>query len=173
MIALICIRVHICGPRLNRKKTKKMTIKNEILPLHKYPVQVTEKLRYGDTDRQGHVNNAVFATLCESGRCAFLYDPDRPLATEQLQFVIAQLTINFLDEMNWPGTVIVGTGVSRIGRSSFGLVQSLFVDETCVALCDSVLVTMDVETRKSTPLTEDILQRLTALKVDTTEQTGS
>jgi acyl-CoA thioester hydrolase len=25
-------------------------------------------LRYADTDRQGHVNNAVFATFLESGR---------------------------------------------------------------------------------------------------------
>jgi acyl-CoA thioester hydrolase len=31
---------------------------------------VAESVRYGDTDRQGHVNNAVFATYSESGRSA-------------------------------------------------------------------------------------------------------
>ena len=27
-----------------------------------------EVCRYGDTDRQGHVNNAAFVTFCETGR---------------------------------------------------------------------------------------------------------
>jgi acyl-CoA thioester hydrolase len=28
-----------------------------------YPLRTYEKLRYADTDRQGHVNNAIFATM--------------------------------------------------------------------------------------------------------------
>ena len=34
--------------------------------------------------------------------------------------------IDFLAELYWPGTVEIGTGVSRIGRSSFGLTQGVF-----------------------------------------------
>ena len=38
-----------------------------------------EVCRYGDTDRQGHVNNAAFATFCETGRVLFLYpDAEHP-----------------------------------------------------------------------------------------------
>lgn len=33
-----------------------------------YPLHSRDKLRYGDTDRQGHINNAVFATFFETGR---------------------------------------------------------------------------------------------------------
>ena len=88
-----------------------------------YPVHTLEKLRYADTDRQGHVNNAVFGTLVEAGRVTFLYDPKRPLTPPGTQFVIAELTIRFLSELNWPGEVTVGTGVARIGNGSFVLDQ--------------------------------------------------
>jgi len=144
-----------------------MTDENPLLNPHNYPVNVTEKLRYNDTDRQGHINNAVFATLCESGRCAFLYDPGNPLVSEEAQFVIAKLTINFLGEMNWPGEVVIGTGVARIGRTSFGLTQGLFVDQQCVATCESVIVLMDVDTRQSTALPEDTIKKLEKLSVKT------
>ncbi len=130
-----------------------------------YPVHTLEKLRFGDTDRQGHINNAVFATLCESGRVAFLYDPDNPLLEAGTQFVIAKLTIDFLDELNWPGDVLIGTGVSRVGKSSFGLTQGIFAGERCAAQCESVLVLMDEQTRRSTPLPEQTRNTLTALLV--------
>jgi acyl-CoA thioester hydrolase len=31
-------------------------------------VWTSDVIRFGDTDAYGHVNNAVFATFCESGR---------------------------------------------------------------------------------------------------------
>ena len=45
-----------------------------------YSIWTYDKLRYGDTDRQGHINNAVFATFCETGRVMFLYDEKLNLA---------------------------------------------------------------------------------------------
>jgi acyl-CoA thioesterase FadM len=35
-----------------------------------YKIWTYDKLRYNDTDRQGHVNNAIFATFFETGRVA-------------------------------------------------------------------------------------------------------
>ncbi len=133
------------------------------LVLNDFPSRTREKLRYGDTDRQGHINNAVFATLFESGRVSFLYDPARPLYPDGAQFVIAKLTITFAGELNWPGEVEIGTGVSRLGRSSFTLVQGLFKDGQAVASAESVMVLMDETTRRSTPLptaTQDALSQL-------------
>ena len=51
--------------------------------LSDYPLQSTDKLRYGDTDRQGHINNAVFATYLETGRVEMLFTPDNPLAAQK------------------------------------------------------------------------------------------
>ena len=46
--------------------------------LSDFALQTYDKLRYADTDRQGHVNNAVFSTALETGRAEFLYDPYVP-----------------------------------------------------------------------------------------------
>lgn len=131
-----------------------------------YPVQTTEKLRYADTDRQGHINNAVFATLVEAGRVTFLYDADKPLAPDGTQFVIAELNITFLKELNWPGEVQVGTGVSRIGNSSFTLAQAIFTGSQCAARAESIIVLMDDKTRRSTPLPEATLAILKTLGLE-------
>jgi acyl-CoA thioester hydrolase len=130
------------------------------LPLDAYPLRATDRLRYGDTDRQGHVNNAVFATFFETGRVAFLYDPESPVLPEGASFVIARLVIDFRAEINWPGEVEIGTVVSRIGRSSCTLSQAVFQNGTCVASGESVIVLMDETTRKSRPLTDQIMALL-------------
>jgi acyl-CoA thioester hydrolase len=49
---------------------------NRAPQLADYPHRVTEIIRYGDLDPQGHVNNAVFATYFESGRVAVFRQPD-------------------------------------------------------------------------------------------------
>ena len=128
-----------------------------------YPCTVTEKLRYCDTDRQGHVNNAIFSTFCESGRVPFLYDPSRGLPPPGTQFVIARLTLNFIEEINWPGEVEIGTGVARIGRSSLTLDQGIFFEGRVVGTADSVIVLMDEATRKSTPLPDEARKTFEAL----------
>lgn len=134
-----------------------------------YPQQVVEKLRYRDTDRQGHVNNAVFSTLLEAGRVSVIYDPARPLAGAGCAFVIARLEVDFRAELNWPGEVVVGTAVAKIGRSSFELTQGIFQNDACAALSRSVIVQMDEATRRSHPLTDQASACLSLLLRDRNE----
>ncbi len=109
-------------------------------------------LRYGDTDRQGHVNNAVFATFCESGRVAFLYDEELDLRGPDANFAIVRLELDFRAELYYPGVVDIGTRILAIGRSSFRLGQAIFKGELCAATAECVMVLMDDATRKSKPL---------------------
>lgn len=111
-----------------------------------------EVARFGDTDRQGHVNNAVFATFCESGRVAFLHPEEGPLAPPGHAFVIARLALDFRAELHWRDVVEIGTGVLGLGRSSFTLGQGLFRGENCVATAECVMVLTDARTRRPTPL---------------------
>lgn len=120
-----------------------------------------EVCRYGDTDRQGHVNNAAFATFCETGRVLFLY-PDEPLAPPGCAFVIARLELDFRAELRWRDVVEIGTVVLALGRSSFTLGQGLFAGNACVATARSVLVLMDEATRRAASLPEDLRTRLLA-----------
>ncbi|MBF9197664.1 acyl-CoA thioesterase [Microvirga terrestris] len=140
-----------------------MTDPNALRPLEAYPSRASTDIRYADLDRQGHVNNAVFATFSEVGRVAFMYDPARPLASEGRSFVIARLQIDFRAELFWPGHVEIGTGVMRVGRSSFTLAQGIFNAGRLVATTEATIVMVDKETRRSTPLppaTVEVLQSL-------------
>lgn len=118
-----------------------------------FPFRTYDKLRYADMDTQGHINNAVFSTFLETGRVEFLYDPDKPLTADNASFVIANLNLNFLAEVRWPGQVDIGTAVLKVGTSSVSLYQGLFQGDVCVATAETVIVQMDNTSRKSSPLT--------------------
>lgn len=112
---------------------------------------VEDVLRYGDMDPNGHVNNSVFAVLCESGRVAFLNEHLRSNSGGYL--VIARLEIDFRRELTYPGRVATATWLTRLGRSSFELRQALFDDaERLAATSFAVCVAMETATRRPWPI---------------------
>lgn len=123
------------------------------LQLNDFPLTSYDKLRYADTDRQGHVNNAVFSTFLETGRVEFIYRADFPPLEEGASFVIAALELKFLNEVKWPGKVDIGTGILRIGNSSLKLYQKIFQDGTPVGSSESVIV--QVKDGKGYPFSEE------------------
>lgn len=125
------------------------------MSLSEFPLQAYDKIRYGDTDRQGHVNNAKFATFFETGRVEILYSQEDVILDENSSFVAASVKITFLREITWPGTVEVGTGIVRIGNSSIHLYQQLYQNGRCVAEAESVSVQISDKTGKSHPLTQE------------------
>lgn len=105
-----------------------------------FPLKTYDKIRYADTDRQGHVNNAVFSSFLETGRVKVLYNPDFPIQSPGTIFVIASLKLDFLNEVAWPGRVDIGTGVMKTGNSSMVLFQMLFQNGRSVAKAETVIV---------------------------------
>jgi acyl-CoA thioester hydrolase len=140
-----------------------MTNPIEHQSLDRFPFISTDKLRYGDTDRQGHINNAVFMTFLETGRVELLYRPQSPLHDDNAEFVLANINLNLLGEIQWPGDVQIGTSVSKIGNSSLTLYQQIFQNGGCVASAQSVIVQMNTVTRKSQALSESARAVLAAL----------
>ncbi len=133
------------------------------LTLSDFPVQSYDKLRYRDTDRQGHVNNAVFSTFLETGRVEILYNPEVELLSDDASFVIASLTLHFRGEIHWPGTVETGTIVKKIGNSSITLFQRVFQKNVCVAEAETVVVQLDNATKRSKKLSDMAVQKLSQL----------
>lgn len=118
-----------------------------------FPAIALEKVRYSDTDRQGHVNNLQFAAFLEAGRAHLLHG-DGDLSAAGCFFVLAKSTIVFVGELDWPGEVLVGTRVVRIGTASVGLEQALFQNGRCAATSDSVMVQVDIATRRAAALSD-------------------
>jgi acyl-CoA thioester hydrolase len=134
-----------------------------IWTLADFPVKNFDKLRYGDTDRQGHINNAVFATLFETGRVGVIHEGETKLLSPGFSFVIARIAIDYRAELFWPGRVEIGTGVKAIGRSSVTFAQALFQDEKLAAVAESVVVQVDAATRKPAGLDDVVRGRLAGL----------
>ena len=132
------------------------------IALEGFPARTSDKIRYGDTDRQGHVNNAVFATFLETGRVEILHGAGDSLADPGTAFVIARLVLDFRAEVTWPGEVTIGTRVAAIGRSSVKLEQALFQNGKCVATAETTIVQVDGATRRSRSLSQPARDRLAA-----------
>ncbi|MBU6497037.1 MAG: acyl-CoA thioesterase [Rhodospirillales bacterium] len=118
------------------------------------PYVTTQKLRFCDTDKLGHVNNAVYAVMYEAGRAELmdkcgLLTPDGAFGV-----VIARLELDFLREMNWPADVRIETEVARIGAKSLHLHQRLLVEGSLVSRATSVLAVIDTTTRRAVPIAE-------------------
>ena len=124
--------------------------------LEAFPHRTTEIIRFGDMDGNSHVNNAVFSSFFEAGRVTLFRDPRRGLMPNGLIWTLAQITIDYLGEMHWPGTVEVGIGVASLGRSSAVFEQALFFEGRCSATARAVNVLVDVSTRRPTPITDEI-----------------
>jgi len=133
------------------------------LAITDFPLRAQDKLRYGDTDRQGHINNAVFSTFLETGRVELIYDRSRRLVEPGTAFVIARLEMDFRSELLWPGEVEIGTRVASVGRSSVRLEQAIFQGERCVASGITVMVQMDETTRKARPFSDAVREQLAQL----------
>ena len=128
----------------------------ELPKLADYPAHDYDKLRYSDMDTQGHVNNAVFTTLLETGRTSLLNHPTiNAWNQSKYAYVIARLEVDYRAELRWPGLVHVGTGVKSIGKSSIVLAQALFMDDVCVVTAQSVMVQVGKISHRPEPLTED------------------
>ena len=131
------------------------------LKLDDFPLHAYDKLRYADTDRQGHVNNAVFSTFLETGRVEFLYRPELGIITPATSFVVAALQLDFIQEIIWPGKVDIGTGILRVGNSSIKVLQQIFQDGKCAARAETVIVQVNNDSGKAEPLSaaaKEVLQ---------------
>jgi acyl-CoA thioester hydrolase len=121
-----------------------------------FPYRLTDNVRFADLDPNQHVNNAVYATYFETGRVTLMKDRTFGLMPSGLAWIMVRLDIHFRAELKWPGTIEMGLGVSKFGRTSVTFDQVVFSDGTCVASSQSVSVLIDEATRRPVPLTDEI-----------------
>ncbi len=124
-----------------------------------FPYRLTDNVRFADLDPNGHVNNAVYATYFETGRVTLMKDQSYWRLPQGLAWIMVRLDIHFRAELHWPGTIEMGLGVTKFGRTSVSFDQVVFSDGRCVASAQAVTVLIDQATRRPTPLTADIIAK--------------
>ncbi|MDX5985123.1 acyl-CoA thioesterase [Sphingomonas echinoides] len=130
--------------------------------IEEFPSVIAERVRFSDTDRQGHVNNLQFGAFLEAGRAHVLFG-EGDLSTPGCFFVIARTSIEFVGELTWPGEVHVANRIDRIGTSSIRFAQALFQNARCAATSESVMVQVNVDSREAAPLSDRARASLSAL----------
>jgi acyl-CoA thioester hydrolase len=127
--------------------------------LEDFPYRLTDNVRFADLDPNGHVNNAVYASYFETGRVTLMKDKSYWQLKDGLTWIMVRLDIHFRAELHWPGTIEMGLGVARFGRTSVTFDQVVFSQGLCVASAQAVTVLIDQATRKPTPVTPEILAK--------------
>ncbi|MEA3334715.1 MAG: thioesterase family protein [Chloroflexota bacterium] len=139
-----------------------------------FPVSATVSVRYRDLDPLGHVNNAVYASYLEWARVAYRLklaeiegrEVPRELAATDIEYVIAQLTINYRSPAFLGEQLDIGIKVSSIGRTSFVYEYSITERDSgrLVATARSVQVMVDNETGDKKPVPDEFLNAIETLE---------
>ena len=114
-------------------------------------------IRYSDLDPNGHVNNGAINAFFEDGRVCFRNDRMLKLGDEILTgFALVKFTAEYLAPLYFPGSVDIGTVVTRIGGSSFSLGQGIFSVATCVSTAEVITVSFDPKSNSARKLTREL-----------------
>lgn len=121
-----------------------------------YRAWTRDIIRYADVDPNGHVNNGAINAFLEDGRVRFRTEHLAAVAADTLAgFVLVSFSVEYHAPLHFPGEVDIGTSISRLGRTSYGLRQALFVGEQCAASSASVTVCVDPTTQQKRVLTDE------------------
>ena len=124
--------------------------------LEDFPYRLTDNVRFADMDINQHVNNASYASYFETSRVTLMKDAANGLQPAGFGWVMVRLDINFRAELHWPGTIDLGLGVAKIGRTSVSFDQVVFSEGKCIASARAITVLIDDVTRKPAPLTPEL-----------------
>lgn len=123
---------------------------------HQYDCRV----RFSDVDVYGHVNNVKYFEYYQEARLAFLTSLGRD--EHNLMLVVARVNVDYKRPIMFrPVPYIVESWVTRVGNSSFAMQSEIRDGDQVLSRADTVLVTWDLETQKSRPLTDQERKSLT------------
>lgn len=129
--------------------------------LDDFPYRLTDNIRFADLDPNQHVNNTAYAAYFESARVAVIRNPALALMPPGAGWMVVRLDITFRAELRWPGTVTIGLGVARLGRSSVTFSQAVFSEQqACSASATAVTVLVDKASRRPTALPDTVIDGL-------------
>lgn len=115
-------------------------------------------VRWDDIDAFGHVNNAKYLTYIQEARFQWSYYEQKSLGHNPslVEMVVARNEIDYLAPIYHGGQFYnVEIWVESIGNSSFILNYEIKSDDGTVhAKAKSVQVAIDMESKKSRPITE-------------------
>ncbi len=115
-----------------------------------------EIFRFADLDALNHLNNIASAVYCETARVEFFTQKLGHDFSGNINWVLANINLNYLSPVNYPNNISIGTRIKHIGNSSLIMEQGLFADDHCFSTAETTLVYVDLKAGKSTSFTQDM-----------------
>ena len=115
-------------------------------------------VRWDDLDGFGHVNNATYLTYMQESRSNFTWYSRKEAGLDPIlsQMVVARAEVDFIEPIYDGGFDLdVAIWVSRIGNSSFEMVYEMSSSHGLHARGRSVQVAVNMDTKKSRPLSDE------------------
>ncbi|MAZ90033.1 MAG: hypothetical protein CL693_20565 [Cellvibrionaceae bacterium] len=121
----------------------KQNLDPTLLQAANYKHHIQQDTQFGDMDALGHVNNLTVSRYYESARARWqmeffgqtLYQTKNPT-----RIVLAETNTRYLDDIHFPETLQLASGISHIGNSSYVCSQALFRQQKCIDYCEAILV---------------------------------
>lgn len=138
----------------------------ELTSRQTFPYFTTEKVRFGDIDRQNHVNNLAICSYIECGRVEMREVNFPEIARDpENAWLVVHFEISFRASTGYPGTVDVGTGILDIRNSSYVLGHGVFAGDTCLATARTTTVFGDRINGGKRPIPDNLRTALEKLRV--------
>lgn len=130
------------------------------IPKNHYTTEFTPRFR--DTDRVGHVNNAVFVTYIEIARVDWWTSIREKHNGNPINFIIARVEVDYVAPIYLGDKLSISMWVSRIGTKSWEFSYKIFNQKTDVvhAEAKTVQVCFDYKNNVTIALNEAVMQYL-------------
>lgn len=83
-----------------------------------------------------------------------IFVPALLVETALIDLLLVRISMTFHKELRAPGSVQIGSEVTRIGRTSIDISQGLFAEASCFASAEAVCVLLSKQSRRPTPAGE-------------------
>ncbi|MBT8123598.1 MAG: thioesterase family protein [Gammaproteobacteria bacterium] len=108
-----------------------------------FSYKVVRETEYSDIDILKHVNNVAISKYYGDARVKFLaqvFGAAGCAGYSSPSHLVAEMTIKYFAEISYPGPVTIGVGISRIGNSSFTVVEGLYQNDILVGQAEIQMV---------------------------------
>ncbi len=118
-------------------------------------------VRFHDLDAMGHAHHTLPVIYFEEARAAYWREVAGRAGVSDIDYVLAEIRVQFKQRVLYPATLIVRAGVTHIGNASFTMAYELADQEgTLLATGESVQVMYDYATGRSMRMPEETRNRI-------------
>ena len=132
-----------------------------------HPVTLKLRIDWSELDYFGHVNNVSFFKYIQAARVHYWEQIGLTALYEQTNNgpLLASCKCDFKMPLFYPGNVIIRSGISFIGTTSFGISHQLLNGHGAIAaLADDVLVMYDFTKEEKIAFPQDLRNRVSELE---------